>query len=165
MLDPTEADTIRATVRTLAHGTRRFHWRNEESKDRRKAAGVLGAIESLHVVVVGTGLDNARQERGRRQCLERLMWELSAAGVSHVWMDARRPHQNRRDLAFVGRLRGRGILPDDLAVDFAQAGQEPLTWMPDIVAGAVGAALREGEFQYLVALESVLSDVITIELT
>jgi hypothetical protein len=37
--------------------------------------------------------------------------------------------------------------------------------MPDIVAGAASAALGEGEgeLQHLVALEAVLSDVITIE--
>jgi hypothetical protein len=80
MLDPADADDIRIAVRALAHGGRRFHWRNEESKDRRKAASVVSDLDSLHVIVVGTGLDNARQERGRRECLERLLWELAGAG-------------------------------------------------------------------------------------
>jgi hypothetical protein len=164
ILDPSMAEDLRLAARGLAHGRRRFHWRYEEPSDRRKAVGMIGGLDMLHLVVVGTGLDNARQERGRRQCMERLLWELSGAGVSHVWLDARRPQQNRRDLQVVDRLRIRQMLAADLQVDFAYSQEEPLAWLPDIVAGAVSAAIGDGDHQYLMPLAAVMFDMITIEL-
>jgi hypothetical protein len=163
MFDPGDADDVRAVMRSLVRGGRRFHWRNEEVNDRRKAVRMVGDLQCLYLIVVGTGLDNHRQERGRRQCLERLLWELADAGVTHVWLDARRPAQNRRDLQLVSWMGARRILGGDLRVDFAYAAHEPLTWLPDILAGAVGAALG-GDRDYMTALASVVAEMITIEL-
>jgi hypothetical protein len=47
---------------------------------------------------------------------------------------------------------------------FAYSQEEPLAWLPDIVAGAVSAAIGDGDHQYLMPLASVMFDMITIEL-
>ena len=119
---------------------------------------MVGGLDAVHLVVIGIGLDNVRQERGRRQCMARLLWELGGAGVDQVWLDARKPAQNAKDVRLVDVLRIRGEIPDGLRVDFAYASAEPLVWVPDIVAGAVSAARGDGDVQYLAPLESLLTE-------
>jgi hypothetical protein len=165
MCDESDADDLRASVSPLARGKRRFHWRDEEPVDRAKAVALVGELDALHVVVVGIGLDNSRQERGRRQCMTRTLWELDRCGVGRVWFDARRPNQNRHDRAMVQALRSRRFIGSDLRVDFAHPDDEPLLWLPDIVAGATSAAFGEGDLRYLTQLDNVLSDLIAIDLT
>ncbi len=118
----------------------------------------MGGLNAVHLVVVGTGLDNARQERGRRQCLSRLLWELSAFEVDDMWLDARRPAQNAKDIELVNVLRVRREITPTLRVSFARSSAEPLVWLPDIVAGAVSVARGDGDEQYLIPLESVLTE-------
>lgn len=152
-------------VQSLAHGKRRFHWRYEEPNDRRKAVALIGRLHALHLVVVGIGLENPRQERGRRQCMTRLLWELEQRQVAEVWLDARRPKQNADDHALVDGMRRSHQLNTALHVDHAYAAEEPLTWLPDIVAGAASAAYGDDNWQYLSQLERVLEEPVLIHLS
>jgi hypothetical protein len=164
VFDPAEADGLRVAMTELSGRDRRFHWRDVQPAERGKAVTVVASLDALHLVVVGVGLDNPRQERGRRQCMTQLLWKLDQTGVTHVWLDARRPNQNARDQALVAALRARRLLGPNLLMDFAHAAEEPLTWLPDIVAGAVSAAYGDNEVQYLAPLETVLIDTIMIDL-
>jgi hypothetical protein len=149
---------VRQIARSLGRGARRFHWRDAMDADRRKAAATVGELAAVHLVVVGVGLNNRRQERGRRQCMTQLLWELSGAGVGQVWFDTRRPAQNVKDIKLVHGLRSRRWIEKELRVEFVSAAAEPLVWLPDIVAGAVSAARGEGDEQYLRPLESLLTE-------
>jgi hypothetical protein len=42
-------------------------------------------------------------------------------------------------------LRIRRVIGDDVVVDTALPDQEPMLWLPDIVAGAVGLSRRGGD--------------------
>ena len=158
VFDPVETEKLRDEARHLGQGSQRFHWRDESPSRRRKAVAAVAALDSLHFVVVGTGLDGRRQERGRRQCLTRLLWELGECGVDEARLDARRPEQNARDIALVDALRSRRQIRDELRLDFARSVTEPLVWLPDIVAGAVSAARGDGDHQYVTMLERVLTE-------
>jgi hypothetical protein len=162
ILDPADAPLLREALATLPRHRRTFHWYHEEDADRRKAVAVVGQLDALHLVTVGMGLDNPRQERGRAQCMERLLWELERAGVSRVWLDKRTDSLNRRDLALVDRLRVRSVIGPAVRVDFAHPFDgrdgELLLWLPDITAGAVSAARGDGDEQYLGPLEGRLEE-------
>lgn len=160
-----DADRMRESLRTLTDDKHRFHWRDEKPASRREAVSLVGQLDALHFTVVGTGLDNPRQERGRRQCLRRMLWELDQAGVTRVWLDARRPSQNRLDIELVDVLRVQRVLSAGLRVEFAYPSEEPLAWLADIVAGAVSAALGDGDDEYLNHLRGVLGEPILIQLT
>lgn len=118
----------------------------------------MSVLDALHVVVIGMGMDSRRQERARRQCLTRMLWEMSASDVHQAWLDARTPSQNAKDIALVDILRVRGELADELRVDFGYPRTEPLLWLPDIVAGAVGIARGDGDEQYLTPLAPLLTE-------
>ena len=92
--------------------------------------------------MVGAPLDPRRQERGRRICLERLLYELEAAGVSAVSLEERTLTLNKKDLFMVHAWRARHVIGHGLRVDHGDPTKEPLLWLPDIVAGAVMATHR-----------------------
>lgn len=88
--------------------------------------------------------------------MERLLTELAGMGVDEVTMEARAPKQNRSDMDLVDVLRARDSLACDLWVDHLPGPEEPLLWMPDVVAGSVVAA-RCGNRSYIEQMESVLT--------
>lgn len=166
MLDEADASRVRAAVAQLAAEAgagKRIHWRDESPARWRRAVETIARLEAVHLVVVGLGLDNRRQERGRRHCLRRILWELGEAGVGQAWLEARTPSLNRADTDAVMAMRARREIRPGLRVGFTYPSEEPLVWLPDVTAGAVSAARGDGDDQYLARLASLLVEH-TIEL-
>jgi hypothetical protein len=167
ILDDEDAGSIRQRVKALARTRRsRIHWRDATEAERRKAVAAIVELEVLHLVVVGTRLNLRAQERCRRLCLRRLLWEVGAAGVGQVWLESRTASLNAKDYAAVEAWRAQHVVRGDLLVDFAQpfgpAGDQ-LLWLADIVAGAVSTARGDGDNQYLMTLDPLITE-ITIKL-
>lgn len=156
VLDEADIEASREEVRALSpRGGLKFHWREELEPRRAKAIGVVAQLPALHLVVVGVSLNPGKQERGRRLCMARMFNELESADVEQVWMESRRPRDNRRDLQVVNAFRTQRIVTDAIRVDHAHpAGptSEPLLWVPDIVAGVITG----GADQHRAPLEPVL---------
>ncbi|ONI68756.1 hypothetical protein BWI15_37935 [Kribbella sp. ALI-6-A] len=53
-------------------------------KRRDRIAAVVGKLDIAAIVVVGTPMTRTKQERARRCCLERLLYELDDLGVREV---------------------------------------------------------------------------------
>ena len=141
--DSGTCEPIREELRRLLPGrAKRLHWRDENPRRRRVIAGALAGLDVTHVMVVGIPVDPHRQERARRLCLERLLHELNALGVTRVWVETRTESLNKRDIRMIDALRSAGTLPDRVAIGFADPVAEPMLWLPDAVAGAVGAHRR-----------------------
>lgn len=141
--DPAACDPIRDELRRLIPGrARRLHWRDENARRRRVIAGALASIDLAHTVVVGAPVDPQRQERARRLCMERLLHELHALGVGQVLAETRTESLNARDRTMIAALRSRHAIPATLSVEFADPEEEPMLWLPDVVAGTVGARRR-----------------------
>ncbi|MGH3655042.1 MAG: hypothetical protein ACRDUA_00130 [Micromonosporaceae bacterium] len=152
-----DAERHRVTRDLALRGRLPFHWRDEPEPRRAKAVYLVAQMPALHLVVVGLPLTPAKQERGRRQCLARLLHELDTAGVEHVWLDSRRPHDNRRDIRAVDGFRKQLLISPTLRVSHAYpAGDqaEPLLWIPDIVAGMITG----GHEEYRDALDPILTE-------
>ncbi len=168
IISEADVNSIREDVRMLAGSRRpRVHWRDADDSERHKLVHSVGSLDAVHVVVVGTRLERVRQERGRRHCLRRLLWEGNNLGVTHATLEARTAALDRADLAAVAAWRARGELPAALRIDFGRPygpHGEPLLWLPDIVAGAVSAARGDKHPQYLTALRHVVTEHV-IELT
>ena len=141
--DPTVCEAARESLRHLLLGkSRRLHW-THESRDRRELiAETIAALSVTTTVVIGAPIDHRRQERARRLCMERLVYELEILGVSQLWIESRHDALNRRDQKMIDALRQRGTLSPKTSVGFARPYEEPMLWIPDAVAGAVGGARR-----------------------
>lgn len=68
--------------------------------------------------------------------------ELDRRGVQQVWIESRKASQDSRDLKMVDAVRIKSLISAALRLDFAQPTTEPMLWIPDAVAGALGAALK-----------------------
>lgn len=145
---PAECDRIRWDLRELLIGrNERLHWRDETAERRRQIAAAIGSLELVHTVVVGAPLDEHKQERARRLCMELLLIELDRCGVRQVWVESRKATQNSRDLRMLDAVRNKGVIGAGLHLDFALPKAEPMLWLPDAVAGAVGLAHRHEDLQ------------------
>lgn len=137
---------IRDRLRSLLIGkNQRLHWRDESSKRRRTIAATIAEYEIAHTVVIGTPLNEHKQERARRICMELLLMELDRCGVQQVWIESRKTSQDARDLKMVDAVRSKSLISTELRLDFAQPTAEPMLWIPDAVAGALGAALKSDD--------------------
>jgi hypothetical protein len=147
--DATECEPVRDLLRSLLHGKEpRLHWRDEDSRRRTKIAAAIGSIDMAAVVVIGVPMAKRRQERARRICMETLMPALDELGVTRVFLEARTPSLVTKDRQQVANLGGKKLISKSLRVTSARPLDEPMLWVPDAVAGAVGAA-RDGDAQWL----------------
>jgi hypothetical protein len=152
------AEDIRADLRRLTlRKAGRLHWVDESAKRRDDLAAAVVAIDLAAIVTVGSPVQRSKQERARRCCLERLFYELGSMGVSRVCLESRAAAADRRDLRLLDYARDKRLVPADFRVNFARPKDEPMLWLPDIVAGAVTAA-NLGEPRWLVAMSEILTE-------
>jgi hypothetical protein len=131
----------REQVCRLPHPGGRFHWRDADGATRRRAVDVVAGLLGLHLVVIAARTQRRKQERARRLCLRRMLFELEHDGVVAVSLESRTPSLNARDLHVINRFSAQGIITAEPRVGFARPREEPLLWVPDIVAGAVNSDL------------------------
>lgn len=140
LANPDECEPARAALRPFKpKGEPKLHWHSEGDPRRRKITAAVAGCAIEAVVIVGTPVDKKKQERARTQCLEQLLWNLDTLNVSHVWIENRTKTLNQRDTTTVDRLRGRRIITNRIRLDFAYPSTEPMLWIPDVVAGAIGS--------------------------
>lgn len=151
-LDGLRADLEALTERKVA----RLHWVAESAKRRDAIAETIAGLGIVAVAVAGSPVHRQKQERARRCCLERLLYELDQFGVREAWLESRAPAQDKRDRSLVDSARRKGLLSQRLSIGFARPLQEPMLWLPDAVAGSITAA-HLGEPRWLLALSEVVA--------
>jgi hypothetical protein len=153
--DPAACDPVREMLRSLRYRRQpRLHWHAEEDPRKTKIAESIGALALPATVVIGMPLAKSKQERARAKCMQTLLPELEAQGVTQVWLEARTPSLIRRDMRLVDALRSQRLITPAIRVDTALPGDEPMLWLPDAVAGAVSAS-RDGQPEYLALIGPV----------
>ncbi|XBB67260.1 hypothetical protein ABFU82_24645 [Nocardioides sp. WV_118_6] len=141
-----DADGVRTTlVRARRRGERKVHWHDRLPAERPPLARLVAGLPVKHLLVVRDDCRGERSERRRRKCLEHLLWILdSAHEVGSVTLEARQARQNAGDMDLLSVMRSARIVRSDLRLHHVAGPQEPLLWIPDVVAGAFSAG-RSGE--------------------
>jgi len=140
VVPPVRAPHIRQQLRRhLRPGAARFHW-HDEGSERRTFLEELVGLGLPSLVAVAAPIDSRRQERARRKCLERLLWELTELGTREVLLESRQERRDVHDRKAIAAAQQRRSVPADLRYSFGQPDQEPLLWLADAVAGVVSAA-------------------------
>lgn len=153
------ADDVRAALRdAVSRGLRRYHWRRESPASRAAMCAVIRRL-ALDAVVVTGPVDAARQERARRRCLTRLLWELDSRDVARVVFETRQD-RDALDAEIVRLSRRAGWVSRALRYEFAAPDKECLLWVADVVAGAV-RSVADGQAAYLEALGEAIA-VVTV---
>lgn len=162
-----DVDSVRFDAARLAPTPRgRVHYRDATNDERRKLIQAVASMTTaMHVVVMGAGMDNSRQERARSLCMEQLLWQLDERGVEHVSIEARTASLNAKDTATISHLKRRRIITGRLKADFVRPHGpqgDPLLWLPDIVAGAVSSAHGSTVDEHLLAPLALRIDEISL---
>lgn len=143
---PDSVEPTRSALRCLVpRPRRRLHWHGEDDDTRRRLVGLIATLDLIHVVVVHELGDARKQERARRQCLGRLLFELDQLEAGRILIESRGAALDRRDRTMAAAWRSTSALSVDLRVEFARPLDEPMLWLPDAVAGVVREARRTGE--------------------
>lgn len=162
VMDAACCETLRDRLATeLVHTGPAFHWKDANDGERLRTVKTIAALQAevFHIVVIGRSLRPRHEERARRLCLQRLLFELERLGVEQVWLESRRTKQDNRDLKAVGGFRAQRIISAAIRVDHAvgkTSTGERLLSIPDIVAGAIRAGLA-GVGTYAETLAEVVS--------
>jgi hypothetical protein len=131
--------TVRDQLRPMVRrGQGQLHWRDEHQARREAIAKTLAMVGVDSVVVIGTMIETRKQERARRLLLGHLLGELDRRQVAALMLESRHPERDRHDLKAVGGFRNQRRVSRRLVVGHTRPVQEPLLWVPDAVAGAVG---------------------------
>jgi hypothetical protein len=156
--DTAVCEPTRGLLRSLRYKRQpRLHWNTEDDGRRAKIAAAVSGVPMSAVVVVGAPLVAAKQERARRICMETLLPHLAGMGVNRVLLEARTASLNDRDRRHLVAMRGQRAVPATLRVDIGRPSVEPMLWLPDVVAGAVGAA-RNGNPSYLDVMRHAVTE-------
>ncbi|EPR76341.1 hypothetical protein ADILRU_1286 [Leifsonia rubra CMS 76R] len=100
-------DALREHMRGLKSANqKKVHWHDESARGRSKLISSVSALDAKYLVVVRTGNTDARSERRRRLCLERLCYELAARGVERIVFESRGP-SDKLDRKLVDSLRAK----------------------------------------------------------
>jgi hypothetical protein len=148
---PRRADGIVELLRaSLPPGQRRSHWRDDSGARRRTLVAQFAELELNATIVVARPMTSARQERARRLCLRRLLWELEQQGVLEALLESR-GEQDQADRRVIAGCQRSGQLSGRWTYAFGSK-SEPLLWLPDTVAGAASLALAQDQPEYLTGL-------------
>jgi hypothetical protein len=155
--DTSECDVMRDRLRslTLRRGGR-LHWKAESLKRRNLIASTVADFDIAALVVSASPVARSKQERARRQCLERLLYELDQLGVSTAHVESRGTFRDRYDAQLMDVARDKGIVPNGVRLGFMRPVQEPMLWLADAVAGAVTAS-HLGSPEWLIAMSEVVT--------
>lgn len=149
-------DVRERMIRLKPSHLKKLHWYEEPPPRRAKLVAEVAGFEALHQVVVRwCGVDEST-ERRRRLCLEVLLRELDTAGITQATIEARESKQNQRERLWVNDLRSARRISRRIRVDHVAGPAEPLLWIPDVVAGAVGDHLK-GDDQHILTLQGTLT--------
>ena len=149
------AADVRATLRAaVPPGLRRYHWRKEGGASRSAIVALLAEL-GCPALAVTCAVDPKRQERARRRCLVRLLWELTERGTATLVFETR-GHADASDRRLVKQAEAAGWVPH---VDylFARPDDECLLWLADVVAGAVSRHLGDHDETYAATLARLLT--------
>ncbi|WP_205326931.1 hypothetical protein [Glycomyces sp. YM15] len=144
-----EARAVMVSARGQATG--KLHWHELGHASRERHIKTVGALSLNHVVVARNGEAHETSERARHKTLVWLLGELAERRIHHIVAEARQRKQNDRDLALFRGLRDAHQIDHRMRLDHVPGRDDPLLWIPDMVAGAHTVALR-GDDQYTTAL-------------
>lgn len=144
----TDLDTARRVLGKLHPPQGRFHWRQERERGRLAMLDVMAGLGVAAFVTWDYPIGQKRQEEARRRCLTTLLDDLRREGVDELVIERRHQALDNADRQTILDARHSGLAPADLLYRFAAPHDEPLLWMPDAIAGAVGMHLAGNSTYY-----------------
>ena len=157
--DDGQAAAERRLRRMVAPGQRRWHFRDESAAARRRFIVVLAEPEMSGVQALTFCCwtpSQRKAEQARVRGLWSLLAELPNLGVNRLVIESRQEHNDRKDRREILGAQRAGVASPDLIYRHGQPKLEPLLWLPDAIAGAVGMSLADGQHELFYTLAEPL---------
>lgn len=136
ILDPAELAATRTLLRALRQGAQpRIHFQAEGDARRRKIVAELVAAGLRTRVYTGRGY----AEAVRQACLQRMTRDLVATGTRRLVLEARGRREDLGDQHTIRKVLGSRPSAAGLEYEHLRPHEEPLLWVPDVVAWCHGA--------------------------
>ncbi|UKF32432.1 hypothetical protein [Clavibacter phaseoli] len=157
VLDASQEAAARAELAViLPPGAKRLHWNKDSPVVRNQVAQVLQR-NAHHVAAYLSYYDaNKRMNEARARCLTHLFGDVGGVPYETVTLDQRTPHQDTRDRTLWTQQCVRLQLRNPPQLQHDGTLTEPLLWLADAAAGAVGEHLVNNDPTYVQLFASKL---------
>lgn len=136
----------RSVAAKIPPRNRRFHWKDEEDRERYAMLDVLLELDSA-LWVYECSCSTRQQERARAKSFVRLLWDLRQLGVMQLVIESRGVAADRKDRrTILGAIKSE-VAPSDLVYEHRRGPTDSGLWLADALAGATATALM-GVTQY-----------------
>ncbi len=155
-----DVDIARAAMADLKpKGSPKLHWREDHNHKRGvEIVSAVAALRCLHHHVVIRGAPTEKPERMRAKAMEHLLVELDKQSVSEVTFESRTPKQDMRDRDVLRTLDSLGRITVLHRIDHAQARNEPMVWIPDVICGVVADSRIQELVEFRFQLDPKLTE-------
>jgi hypothetical protein len=146
----------------VAPGQLRWHFRDERHASRRKLLSQLAELHALDVTAVAFCCETPSQrktEQARVRCIWNLLAELRSRDVQTVVFESRQERNDRKDRREVISAQRAGVADPALVYRHGRPKEEPLLWLPDAIAGAVGLGIANHEHELAELLPETLRQI------
>jgi hypothetical protein len=147
-----EYEVLTALLDALPNGATRLHWNKDSDAVRSKAVDILAEYTHHCRVYLSYFDDSKRSEKARETCLNHMFSDIGGRPYVEMILDQRTKHQDTRDLMLWTNHCKRLSLPNPPLVRHDGTTTEPLLWLADALAGAVGDHLVKGNKTYVQTL-------------
>lgn len=135
-LVPTSAEEcVRHALRQIAPRSGKLHWHDLDPKGRREVVDMLAGFDVEHLVVLGNAKGKIAHERARGRCLEKLIWLLTARGITLLTLEQRSRTQDRKDRDRIDGFGCRWPEARHIRARWVRGATEPLLCLPDVALG------------------------------
>lgn len=137
-----EPDDARRTLLKLRPPRGRFHWYRQRDQGRMAMLDAMATLGTAAFVTWAYPIGAKRQEQARERCMTELLANLDREGIDQVVIERREERGlNRADRRTIHGAQQAGLVSEALTYRFQAPREEPLLWVPDAIAGAVGMHL------------------------
>lgn len=144
-----ESEVNEALQAALPTGAKRLHWNKDGASVRSKVIDIIAEYTHHCRVYLSYFDDRKRIDKAREACLMHMYSDMGGKPYGEIILDQRTKHQDTRDLVLWTNQCVRLNLPHPPAVRHDGTATEPLLWLADAVAGAVGDNLVKGDNSYV----------------
>jgi len=142
---PEQEEEIRDRLRRALPGRmERFHWREDRDPVRERGLAVMRAAELVGLSVYRLDVPRTASERARQHAMWNLVEIMRSRDVHDLVFEARERSQNKKDERTLHSISRARVSANVFRYAFARPLEEPLLWLADYLAGAIGEQLRDG---------------------
>lgn len=155
--------TIERELRDFVQpGQRRFHWRDERPEYREEFMALVAGLAPREVFALAycqVTVNQKKAQHARVRSIWALVDDLRQRDVGTLVFESRQERNDVQDRREIISAQKAGVAAANLVYRHGRPKEEPLLWLPDAVAGAVGDDVARQDRRYVEMLPDAMCHV------